>query len=65
MHFEDVKPVTIGNDVWIGRDAKILKGVRVGNRVIVGASSVVVRDIEDDLIVGGNPAKIIKGKYVR
>lgn len=49
-------PVTIGDDVWIGRDALILKGVTIGDRSIVGAKSLVTRDVPADTIVGGVPA---------
>lgn len=54
------KPVSIGDDVWIGGGAIILPGVTIGNNVVVGAGSVVTRDIPDNVVVAGNPAKIIK-----
>jgi len=57
---EDVHEVTIGDDVWIGRRAMILKGVQIGNRAIIGANSIVTSDVPDDAIVAGNPAKVIK-----
>ncbi len=56
----DVKPVTIGNDVWIGAGCRILKGVHIGDRAIVGAASVVTRDVLPDTIVAGNPARVIQ-----
>ena len=52
--------VVIGNDVWIGANATILKGVKIGNGAVVGGGSVVTKDIPENAIVGGNPAKIIK-----
>lgn len=52
-------PVVIGNDVYIGVQSVILPGVRVGNRCIVGARSVVTRDIPDNSVVAGAPARII------
>ncbi len=54
------KTVIIGNDVWIGTRVIILPGVKVGNGVIIGAGSIVTKDIPDYAIVGGNPAKIIR-----
>jgi len=54
------KPVVIGNDVWIGTRAIILPGVKVGNHSIIGAGSVVTKDVPDWAIVGGNPAKVIR-----
>lgn len=57
---ERVQPVTIGNDVWIGHGAMILKGVTVGERSIVAARAVVSRDVPADCIVAGNPARLVK-----
>ena len=56
-------PVTICDNVWIGENVTICPGVTIGNRVIVAAGSVVVHDVPDDVLVAGNPAKIIK--YLR
>ena len=53
-------PVIIGNDVWIGDNVCILKGVNIGNNVVIGANSVVNKSVQDNCIVAGNPAKIIK-----
>lgn len=50
----------IGNNVFIGTGAKILGDIRIGNNVIVGANAVVVRDVPDNCILAGVPAKIIK-----
>lgn len=54
------KPVKIGNDVWIGGNCTILPGVEIGNNVIVAAGAVVTKDVPDNCVVGGVPAKIIK-----
>ena len=54
------KPITIGNDVWIGGGAKILPGVTLGDNVVVGAGAVVTRSFPSDVVIAGNPAKIIK-----
>lgn len=54
------KPVIIGDDVLIGANCIILKGVTIGNRCVVGAGAVVTRSIPDDSIVAGNPAKIVR-----
>ncbi|MCR4456313.1 MAG: maltose O-acetyltransferase [Enterobacteriaceae bacterium] len=53
-------PVTIGNNVWVGGRAVINPGVTIGNNVVIGSGSVVIRDIPDDVVVAGNPARIIK-----
>jgi len=53
-------PITLGDDVWIAADAFVGPGVTVGERSIVGARASVFSDIPSDVIVGGNPAKIIK-----
>lgn len=56
-----LRPVTIGDDVWIGAGAHVLKGVRIGDRAIIGAGSVVTRDVPSDVVAAGNPARVIKG----
>lgn len=55
--------VIIGNDVWIGMDTLILSGVRIGDGAVVGARSVVTKDVEPYTIVAGNPAKTIKKRF--
>lgn len=57
---QDFKPVTIGNDVWIGARVTILPGVKIGNGCIIGAGSVVTKDMPDFAISGGNPARVLK-----
>jgi len=53
-------PIEIEDCAWIGAAAIILKGVTVGQRAVVGAGSVVTKDVPDDALVAGNPAKLIK-----
>ena len=55
-----VRPVVIEDDVWIGANAIILKGVTIGARSIVGAGAVVSRDVPPDCVVAGNPARVVK-----
>lgn len=57
---EWAKPVTIGDNVWIGGSATILPGVTIGNNVTIGAGSVVVKDIPDNCVAVGNPARVIR-----
>ncbi|MAL58970.1 MAG: maltose acetyltransferase [Flavobacteriaceae bacterium] len=57
---EFAKPISIGNDVWIGGSAIICPGVTIGNRVVIAAGAVVTKNIPDDVLVGGNPAKVLK-----
>jgi acetyltransferase-like isoleucine patch superfamily enzyme len=57
---EGVRPVVIGDDVWIGTNAFILKGVTVGPRSVIAAGAVVTRDVPPDVVVAGNPARIVK-----
>lgn len=57
---EEITRIIIGDDVWIGTNAIILPGVKVGAHSIVAAGAVVTKDVPDWAIVGGNPAKIIR-----
>lgn len=52
--------VTIGDNVWIGGNAVILPGVKIGSNTVIGAGSVVTKDIPDWVIAGGNPCKVIR-----
>lgn len=63
INFVSNKRVVIGNDVWIGRRALIMDGVKIGDGAIVAAGAVVTKDVPPFAIVGGVPAKIIKYKY--
>ena len=54
------KPIKIGNHVWIGINATILKGVTIGDGAIIAAGAVVNKDVEENSLVGGVPAKVIK-----
>ncbi len=58
--FAASKPVCIGDDVWIGGQVIILPGVHVGSHAVIGAGSVVTKDVPEYAIVGGNPAKVLK-----
>ena len=57
---ESAKPITIGSDVWVGGGAIICPGVTIGDRSVIGAGSVVTRDIPSDVLASGNPARIIR-----
>lgn len=54
------KPIVIGDDVWIGANSVILPGVTLGSHVVVAAGAVVTKDIPDNCVVAGVPAKVIK-----
>ncbi|MDF2821416.1 MAG: maa [Clostridiales bacterium] len=58
--FDVGKPVTIGNDVWIGGNVVINPGVTIGNNVVLGSGAVVTKDIPDNVIAAGNPCKVIR-----
>nr|WKN34071.1 sugar O-acetyltransferase [Tunicatimonas sp. TK19036] len=57
---EFAKPIAIGEDVWVGGSAVICPGVTIGDRTIIGAGSVVTRDIPSDVFAAGNPCRVIR-----
>ncbi|KAJ1736106.1 hypothetical protein LPJ61_000156 [Coemansia biformis] len=57
---ESARPVRIGNNVWVGGGAIILPGITIGNGVTIGAGAVVTKDVPDNVVVAGNPARIVK-----
>lgn len=58
--YEERKPVVIGNNVWIGTRCVILPGVHIGDNVVVGAGSVVTKDIPSCVLAAGSPARVVK-----
>lgn len=60
MSEDDVAPIRIEDNVWIGMRSLILKGVTIGNGAVVAAGSVVTKDVPSLTLVGGNPARVIK-----
>lgn len=54
------KPITVGNSVWFGGHVTVLPGVTLGDRVVVGAGSVVTKSFGSDVVIAGNPARIIR-----
>jgi maltose O-acetyltransferase len=57
---EFAKPITIGSDVWVGGNAIICPGVTIGSKTVIGAGSVVTRDIPDGVFAAGNPCRVIR-----
>lgn len=57
---EFAKPVAIGEDVWVGGGAVICPGINIGDRSVIGAGSVVTRDIPPDVFAAGNPCRVIR-----
>jgi acetyltransferase-like isoleucine patch superfamily enzyme len=63
VEFEQTRPVTIGNDVWIGLNAVIMDGVTVGDGAVVGTHAVVTKDVPPYAIVAGLPARILRYRF--
>lgn len=59
---ESKGPILIGSDVWIAANSVVTDGVRIGNGAVVGAGSVVTKDVDDYTIVAGNPAKVLSSR---
>ena len=59
------KPVEIGSDVWVGGGALILPGARIGSRAVIGAGSVVTRDVPDGAFAAGNPCRVVRSLAAR
>ena len=57
---EFAKPIAIGSDVWVGEGAIICPVVRIGSKSVIGAGSVVTRDIPDGVFAAGNPCRVIR-----
>lgn len=57
---EYARPITVGDNVWIGAGVSVLPGVTIGDNCVIGAGSVVVRDIPSDSVAVGNPCKVVK-----
>lgn len=55
--------IVVGNDVWLGRGCVVMPGVKIGDGAIIGAYSIVTRDVEPYTVVGGNPARFIKKRF--
>jgi hypothetical protein len=58
--WKKVQPITIGNNVWIGMNTVVLPGVSIGDNAVIGAGSVVTKDIPANSVAGGNPCKVIR-----
>lgn len=61
--FRRAGDTVIGNDVWIGSEAVIMPGVRIGDGAVIGTRSLVTRDVEPYAIVGGNPARLLRKRF--
>ena len=57
---ENGKPIDIGSDVWVGGGAIILAGVSIGSRAVIGAGSVITRDVPEAVFAAGNPCRVIR-----
>lgn len=62
--FKKAGDTIIGNDVWIGSEAMIMPGVKIGDGAVIGSRALVTKDVPPYAIVGGNPAKLIKMRFI-
>ena len=66
---EYARPITVGDNVWIGAGVHVMPGVKIGGNCVIGGGSIVVKDIPDNTLAVGNPCKVIKkideeGRYI-
>lgn len=61
--FQPAGDTVIGNDVWIGSEAIIMPGVKIGDGAVIGTRALVTRDVEPYAIIGGNPARVIRKRF--
>ncbi|MFZ6755472.1 type B chloramphenicol O-acetyltransferase [Undibacterium sp. Dicai25W] len=61
--FQKVGDTVVGSDVWIGSEAMIMAGIKIGHGAVIGSRALVTKDVEPYTMVGGNPAKIIKKRF--
>lgn len=58
--YEYARPITIGNNVWIGGGTKVMPGVTIGDNTVIGGGSVVTKDIPSGVLAAGNPCRVIR-----
>ena len=56
-------PMTVGSDVWVGSNAILCTGISIGNGAVIGANSVVTKDVDPFSVVAGNPARVIRYRF--
>ena len=57
---EYARPITVGDNVWIGAGVQVMPGVTIGSNVVIGGGSVVVKDIPDGVLAIGNPCRVVR-----
>ncbi|MDE7160800.1 MAG: sugar O-acetyltransferase [Muribaculaceae bacterium] len=65
MGLEYARPITVGDNVWIGAGVQVLPGVTIGDNCVIGAGSVVVKDIPANSVAVGNPCKVVKSIQIK
>lgn len=57
---EYARPITVGDNVWVGAGVQVMPGVTIGSNVVIGGGSVVVKDIPDGVLAVGNPCRVVR-----
>jgi len=57
---EYARPITVGDNVWIGAGVQVMPGVTIGSNVVIGGGSAVVNDIPDGVLAAGNPCRVVR-----